>query len=134
MTGQVKEEIITRFGELGIRVNNGRVSFQPALLRRCEFRSGQGQFRFLDVNNSWQEIALPEKTIAFTWCQLPIVYVLDENSAPGLVIDWQHGVREKIDGLSLSAQTSSEIFMRSGKLRQLTVTIDRNSLFGGDDQ
>ena len=133
MTGQVKEEIITRFGELGIRVNNGRVSFQPALLRPCEFRSGQGQFRFLDVNDSWQEIALPDKTIAFTWCQLPIVYALDDSATPGVVIEWHDDAPKIIDGLSLSAQMSREIFMRSGKLRQLTVKIDRRSLFGSDD-
>ena len=36
MTGQVKEEILTRFGELGIRVSDGRVRFQPTLLRPQE--------------------------------------------------------------------------------------------------
>jgi hypothetical protein len=134
MTGQVKEEIITRFGELGIRVNAGRVNFQPALLRECEFRSGQGQFNFLDVRNSWQEMTLPDKSIAFTWCQLPIIYILDENSAPGVVILWQDDAREEIDGLSLSADTSNEIFMRTGKLQQLTVTVNSSSLFYKEDE
>ena len=69
MTGQVKEEVITRFGELGIRVNAGSVRFEPVLLRECEFRGGQRQFHFLDVNDTWQEITLPDYTIAFTWCQ-----------------------------------------------------------------
>ena len=38
MTGQVKEEILTRFGELGIRVRNGAASIRPYLLRRTSLR------------------------------------------------------------------------------------------------
>ena len=34
MTGQVKEEILTRFGELGVRVEEGAIVFEPALLRQ----------------------------------------------------------------------------------------------------
>ena len=34
MTGQVKEEILTRLGELGLRVEGGRVVVRPVLLRR----------------------------------------------------------------------------------------------------
>ena len=37
MTGQVKEEILTRFGELGVTVRDGLVGFRPRLLRRAEF-------------------------------------------------------------------------------------------------
>ena len=32
MTGQVKEEILTRFGELGFRVRSGRITLTPGLL------------------------------------------------------------------------------------------------------
>ena len=36
MTGQVKEEVLTRFGELGLRVSNGCVSLSPGLLPLSE--------------------------------------------------------------------------------------------------
>ena len=39
MTGQVKEDILCRFGELGVRVQQGQVSFRPTLLRDEEFDS-----------------------------------------------------------------------------------------------
>ncbi len=39
MTGQVKEDILCRFGELGVRVNKGKVSFHPTLLNDDEFLS-----------------------------------------------------------------------------------------------
>ena len=34
MTGQVKEEILTRFGELGCFVHNGKIYFNISLLRK----------------------------------------------------------------------------------------------------
>ena len=41
MTGQVKEEILTRWGELGLRVRDGRVCFDPVLLDAAEIPEGQ---------------------------------------------------------------------------------------------
>jgi hypothetical protein len=54
MTGQVKEDILCRFGELGVRVENGRVSFRPTLLRDDEF--------------------LSDGTLSFTYCGAKIIY------------------------------------------------------------
>ena len=45
MTGQVKEEILTRWGELGLRVKHGRVHFDPVLLDEAELPAG-GELRF----------------------------------------------------------------------------------------
>lgn len=45
MTGQVKEEILTRWGELGLRFERGRVRFDPVLLDRAEIPPG-GALRF----------------------------------------------------------------------------------------
>jgi hypothetical protein len=50
MTGQVKEEILTRWGELGLRVRHGRVHFNPMLLDAGElpltFTWGQVPYRY----------------------------------------------------------------------------------------
>ncbi len=40
MTGQVKEEILTRWGELGLRVRDGRIHFDPVLLDESEVPEG----------------------------------------------------------------------------------------------
>ena len=45
MTGQVKEEILTRWGELGLRMRQGRVHFDPVLLDAAELPEG-GELRF----------------------------------------------------------------------------------------
>ncbi|MBT8494088.1 MAG: hypothetical protein KJO07_13620, partial [Deltaproteobacteria bacterium] len=80
MTGQVKEEILTRFGELGVRVSDGAVKFNLGLLRAREFVASPRSFRFLDVDGQWQELAVPASGLAFTWCQVPFVYRLDDSA------------------------------------------------------
>ena len=40
MTGQVKEEILTRWGELGLRVSDGRIRFDPVLLDAADIPLG----------------------------------------------------------------------------------------------
>jgi hypothetical protein len=45
MTGQVKEEVLTRWGELGLRVRRGLVHFDPVLLDAAELPEG-GELHF----------------------------------------------------------------------------------------
>ncbi len=54
MTGQVKEEILTRWGELGLRVRAGRVHFDPVLLDAVEIPEGGA--------------------LSFTWARVPYSY------------------------------------------------------------
>ena len=54
MTGQVKEEILTRWGELGLRVRAGRVHFNPVLLDASEIAE--------------------DGELVFTWARIPCRY------------------------------------------------------------
>ena len=128
MTGQVKEEILCRFGELGVRVNEGAVSFEPALIRAREFVSEPKTFFYLDVDGNWQDLAVPTSALAFTWCQLPIVYMLDDDAEPSLTITRDDGSQETQSLLVLSSDDSVELFTRSGRIRQITVTFGSNRL------
>jgi hypothetical protein len=130
MTGQVKEEILTRFGELGVRVRDGAISIEPALLREREFRVEPGSFCYLDVENRWQTLALPASSLAFTWCQVPIVYVLDDNADAGLVTELDDGTRSSFTDLSLPGTISAELFQRSGRVRKIVATFGTKRLFG----
>ena len=55
MTGQVKEEIITRFGELGVEISGGCLRFNPRNLRRAEFFKDTHVFAY--VNAAGEETA-----------------------------------------------------------------------------
>ena len=129
MTGQVKEEILTRFGELGLRVADGAVGIQPSLLRAREFVREPRKFRYLDVDGDWQEIDVPVAGLAFTWCQVPLVYQLDDTAGTSLTVTSKDGDKQTFSQLSLSPDTSAELFQRSGHIRQLTVTLRADMLF-----
>jgi hypothetical protein len=129
MTGQVKEEILSRFGELGVRVNDGVARFEPALLREREFVTKSRQLRFLDVDGEWQELDVPPGTIGFTWCQVPIIYERIEQGEPSLTITRDTNERLSFDQLVLPAEESTELFLRSGRIRQVWVRLRANTLF-----
>jgi hypothetical protein len=129
MTGQVKEEILTRFGELGVRVSAGEVNFQMNLLRPSEFVSQPRQFRYLDVDGKWQVMDLPAGTLAFTWCQVPIVYQLDDKADPALTITWFNKKQRTMNKLKLPESESKELFQRSGRIRQLALVFPTKHLF-----
>ena len=46
MTGQVKEDIISRFFELGVHVQNGQITFCPIMLTDADFRDGELRFSY----------------------------------------------------------------------------------------
>jgi hypothetical protein len=128
MTGQVKEEVLTRFGELGIRVADGAVHIRPDLLRARELLSEPGQLCYLDVDGEWQSIDIPGNALAFTWCQVPVLFKLD-GGPEALTITRRDGSQRSFDELTLPAEESRALFQRSGEVRQLTVTFNSERLF-----
>jgi hypothetical protein len=121
MTGQVKEEIITRFGELGVAVADGRVEFSPQLLRQSEFRDESGTFAYYDVDGESRKLALDAGTLAFTYCQVPVVYRMAEKQK--LTLNLRTGPSREVDGLSLDLDASREIFSRSGAIERIEVSL-----------
>ncbi len=46
MTGQVKEDIISRFFELGVSVQDGQITFRPTMLTEDDFTDGELRFSY----------------------------------------------------------------------------------------
>ena len=128
MTGQVKEEILARFGELGIEVKSGEVSFNPRLLRMQEFSKSGSSMKYYDTDDEWNELSIPENSMAFTWCQLPIVYTVGEEARKCITIHWRNGTKQTHEGLTLNRDLSSMIFKRTGDMRSLYITISSDLL------
>ena len=129
MTGQVKEDVLCRFGELGVRVRDGGIRFRPELLRSAEFAEQSRAFRYLDVDEVWQLLTVPAAGLAFTWCQVPVIYKLDDGEGWKLRISWDDGHEDTFDQASLSAEFSSQIFLRTGRIRKLEVVFATDMLF-----
>jgi len=129
MTGQVKEEVLSRFGELGVRVSDGKASFQPALLRAREFVAKPRHFRYLDVANRWKDLTVPVNGLAFTWCQVPVVYQINDKAETSLTITWANGGQQVLPALALSSDDSASLFQRDGRIRQLTLVFGSQQIF-----
>lgn len=57
MTGQVKEDIISRFFELGVRVQDGQVSFCPTMLTDADFTNGELRFNYCGTEIIYRQTA-----------------------------------------------------------------------------
>jgi hypothetical protein len=122
LTGQVKEDVICRFGELGVTVKGGEIHFSPALLRRNEFVTVPVEFTCYDVAGVKRRRRLEVGELAFTYCQVPVVYRLaKKNSLTVVRVD---GVKQNAEQLRLDATTSREIFARTGKVARIEVGLD----------
>jgi hypothetical protein len=132
MTGQVKEEILTRFGELGICVDEGSIIIKPTLLRQQEFRAEEGSFCYLDVEDNWQSQGVPANGLAFTWCQVPIVYLLADGGTTGLRVEMDDGSYADYPDFVLPKDLSADLFARNGRVRRITATLDPATLFSSD--
>ena len=123
MTGQVKEDILCRFGELGVFVSNGNLLFNPRLLRREEFLGKPTTFEYLDINKMVKQIDLEEGTLAFTYCQVPVIYKLSNRKGLSVKLDGQEIL--EYDSLNLNADLSSKVFRRTGEITQITVSLEK---------
>jgi hypothetical protein len=121
MTGQVKEQILARFGELGVGVDAGCLSFQPLLLHLSEFVSERVAFRRPDTSSVESSLDLPAGSLAFTYCQVPVVFRLGETAS--IELERADGAIERVAGSQMSAEASRAIFERRGTYRRLTVTV-----------
>ena len=119
MTGQVKEEILTRLAELGLFVKQGCISFDPVLLREQEFSSQPLTFNYVDVQGLPGTIALPAGTLAYTFCQVPVVCL--RAGQPRIELSLADGISRQIPGHSLDTETSQTIFRRTGRVVRITV-------------
>lgn len=121
MTGQVKEDILVRQSELGLRFENGGLSLEPGLLRASEFLREERRHIFVDVNGEEIPVNIPAGGLGFTVCQVPVVYLSGEQ--PGIEIQYANGTRKQSDGLRLEPEEAQAIFGRTGEIRLLTVTL-----------
>ncbi|NNL14307.1 MAG: hypothetical protein HKO82_11550, partial [Acidimicrobiia bacterium] len=120
MTGQVKEELLTRWAELGLTVANGSIRFTSVLLDDREFRGEAGELSYLDVNNDARSVDVEAGSAAFTICQVPVV-VHGGRTDRRIVVTYADGTEHEVPGLTLNAATSRQIFDRDGHISRLDV-------------
>ncbi len=126
MTGQVKEDILSRFGELGIRIANGQLSFDPCLLRASEFLNEDKIFKYYDVHGQEQLMEIRKGMLAFTYCQVLILFEISDQDR--INVYNASGINTEKEGRTLSIEESTKIFNRSGEIVKVHVCITKSYL------
>ncbi len=112
MTGQVKEEVLTRSGELGLRVVDGRVILSPGLLAPDEV------FPTTDDGG--------RGTARLTFCSVPMAIMAGDSDS--VVVRAADGTSETANRLELTRQQSQQLFARSGTITGVEWTVGADTL------
>jgi hypothetical protein len=126
MTGQVKEDILTRIGELGIKINEGKLEFKPELLQFNEFLTQPEEVTFININGEEKQYNLELNSLAFSVCQVPVIYKIGNSNE--MKINFLDGNTEVSPTFILSLENSQNIFQRNGKIDSLEITIQKSLL------
>ena len=83
------------------------------------------EWKFHDVTGSERKIVLPPHSLGFSFCQVPVIYKLDDDRAQlSLTVeDWS---TIQIEGMALDVATSKAIFRRLGTVTHIEVTVPRS--------
>ncbi len=100
MTGQVKEEIIARFIELGLSIKDSCAVFNSKMINQKDF----------DTNGE----------LSFTWCGTSITYVSKKEL--GITVIKSNDEIININGNELPPALSKELFYRTGSIKKIIVS------------
>ncbi len=121
MTGQVKEDIRSRFAELGWIVEQGEIRIDPFLLRKEEYLTEPGKFDYYGPSGKKASFAPGKDSLAFTYGQVPVFYhIADQDRVEVSLAD---GTTVKSTEQKISADLSRQLFARNGKIRKIDVYV-----------
>lgn len=126
MTGQVKEDILCRIGELGVQVQDGCLYFHPQMLCRNEFLKGEKEVEITDVNGNKQVIAIEKDALLFTYCQVPVMYIISDSE--GVNIERADGSKNSYGHFVLNETDTASVLNRTGAVKQIRVHIQESRL------
>ncbi len=118
MTGQVKEEILTRLAELGLFVENGVITFNPTLLRPAEFSQQPQTFPYIDVTGQEKTLDLPAGALAYTFCQVPVI--VQTGAVEKIIVRFTDGTSVESAERTLDPATCQHIFQRDNFVQQIS--------------
>ncbi|MBN1117247.1 MAG: hypothetical protein JXA77_08590 [Bacteroidales bacterium] len=124
MTGQVKEDILTRYAELGVKVEQGQLSFEPKILKKSELLIEEKDWALVRNGNT-EKIKLAANSLGFSVCGIPVIYMLSHTD--GIVLNYRNGDKEIISGNTLSAENSRKVFRRDEHIYDIRVNIQHSS-------
>jgi hypothetical protein len=125
MTGQVKEELLSRLLETGVRIVDGEIRFDPILLRTEDLGPSPEEWKVFTSSGTWETIVIPSRSLGMTLCQVPAIVTLSPD-LPKIGLTYTDGTRREIDGARIDRETSRAIFERTGRVARVVARIPNN--------
>jgi hypothetical protein len=119
MTGQVKEDILNRWAELGLQVENGLLTINPYILNPAEFLLEAQTFRYVDALGHWQKAEVNLGELAFTYCG--VLFRYQKGNHPSMHVKLQDGKTLDLETNVLPQEWSEALFNRTGILKEILV-------------
>jgi hypothetical protein len=126
MTGQVKEDILTRNAEFGIKMEKGKLQFKPFLLHKNQFLANDKEVVYMAIDGSKSKILLEKNSLFFTYCQVPVIYKIAPKNE--LKIIYKNGLEHVNNSLELDENQSKNVFLRTGKIKLIQLSITESKL------
>jgi len=120
MTGQVKEGVLARFAEVGLRLQSGRLRFDPTLIDPKELLE---EPRVLSRPEG-PDIEAPAGGLGFTLCGVPVTVAFGDEDQ--IELHAGDGSIEYVHSRQLPGALSRSIFRRDGSVARLAVTLTRD--------
>ncbi|MBB6479291.1 hypothetical protein [Spirochaeta isovalerica] len=121
MTGQVKEEVITRLAETGIRIIDGKIAFDGTLIDPQELFSGDETWQLVTAGGQTRRMTLPRNSMGLTFCDTP--FVIGKGDKASIKVFFTDGETETIIGSVLPGEYCKSIYSRDNTISQLEVTV-----------
>jgi hypothetical protein len=118
MTGAVKEELLARPRELGVRVVDGELAFDTLLLQRSELLEQPATWPVIAIDERQVVVELAPGTLALTVCQVPVVIEVGV-AEPFVDARLSDGRSTRLPGDRLGRQLSAKLFGRTGEIEQI---------------
>jgi hypothetical protein len=110
-------------GELGVRISDGSIFFDPKLIDEREFLTKEKLFTYYSLDGEKQELLLKPHQLGFTICQKPVVYTFSDDEK--VTVYFNNGQKNVIVGNTIDEPLSSWIFSRSGEVELIEVMIKK---------
>jgi len=119
LTGQVKEDVIARLGELGLTIRSGSIVFDAALINEEEILENNQVFEYYDMHGKPAQIMLAKGQAGFTFCLVP--FIVSKSNSNMITVFYSDGSTEEIPGNILNHRISSLIFSRNGEVNRVQI-------------
>ena len=96
------------------------------MLKKDQFTDKAINFDLVSLDHTPYTIEVPENALAFTCCQVPVIY--EQANESGLSVTFKDGSSQAFDETNLDKVTSAHVFQRTGEIKEVTVSIKNKAL------